>query len=65
MREFIARSAPSGTLEKLDKTFASDARDAEENSERIAQQLTAEQLDKALKLALAWKPGKLMDDPAP
>jgi uncharacterized protein len=46
MREFIARSAPSGTLEKLDKTFANDARDAKENSERIAQQLTAEQLDK-------------------
>jgi hypothetical protein len=52
-------------LEKLDKTFAHDARDAKENSERIAQQLTAEQLDKARKLALALKPGKLMDDSAP
>jgi len=65
MREFIARSAPAGTLEKLDKTFANDARDAKDQAERIAQQLTAEQLDKAQRLALAWKPGKQMDDSAP
>jgi hypothetical protein len=65
IRDLIARTAPSGTLEKLDKTFANDARDAKEQSERIAQQLTAEQVDKAKKLALAWKPGRLMDDSPP
>jgi TPR repeat protein len=47
------------------KNFANDAGDAKEQSDRIAQQLTAEQLDKAQKLASAWRPGKLMDDSAP
>jgi TPR repeat protein len=65
VRDLIARTAPAGTLEKLDKAFAADARDAKANAERIAQELTAEQVDKARKLALAWKQGKLIADSAP
>ncbi|MGO9329394.1 MAG: tetratricopeptide repeat protein [Steroidobacteraceae bacterium] len=65
VRDLIARTAPAGTLEKLDKAFANDARDAKVNAERIAQELTAEQVDKAQKLASAWKPGTLIADSAP
>jgi hypothetical protein len=44
------RSARQGQdlCEKLDKTFANDARDAKDQAERIAQQQSAEQLDKAI-----------------
>jgi len=65
MRDFIARTAPAGSLEKMDQALADDARDAKENFQRIAGQLTAEQLDKARRLAAAWKPGNLIDDSGP
>jgi hypothetical protein len=65
VRDLIAHTAPAGTLEKLDKAFANDARDAKANAERIAQELTAEQFDKAQNLASGWKRGQLIADVAP
>jgi TPR repeat protein len=59
-RDFIARTAPAGALEKLDKAFADDARDAKASAERVAKELTSEQVDEAQKLASAWRPGNLM-----
>jgi len=59
-RSFIARTAPADALEKLDKIFADDARDAKASADRVAQELTSEQLDEAQKLALAWRPGELI-----
>lgn len=65
IRGLISRTAPAGTLEKLDKAFADDAQDAKENGARVAQQLTPEQFDRARKLALGWKPSQAIDDVMP
>jgi hypothetical protein len=64
IRDLIVRTAPAGALEKMDQALANDAVDAKANSDRIARELTAEQIDEAHKLASAWKPGKLIDDSA-
>lgn len=62
LQDFIDQSLPPDVVEKINKAFADDERDNKDSVRRVAARLTREQVEKALELAKAWKPGQLIAD---